>query len=127
MDRPISIRFLEAVVYIDSKEVLSLGRLLHTLDVSCFFNLVLTGDNSSRRSLRKALLGALDIAAAMSCDTYAEKISVLTGRLHEELRASAAEDVFDSCIKELLTEAENEREPLGDGATLRRICKQCVS
>ncbi len=64
--------------------------------------------------MRKVLLGTPELAAVLSHDTYSEKVSVLAGRLHEELRASAAGNVFDSFIKKLFAEA-SQGEPQGEG------------
>ncbi len=102
VDRRVPMCFAQAVANADSKEVLFLGPLLHTLDFSwgCF--------------VRKVLLGASELAEALACDTYAQKVLVLSGCWREDLRASTAEDVFDSISKDLFDEAEK-GEPQGEG------------
>ncbi len=104
---------LQASVNIETKQILALGPLVHTLDFSWLVCLYLIGVPEIRQTLREILLAAPEFAAVLSYASYEQREVCLTGRLHEDLVAMSLPDVFDSVIWDLISQAEEE-DPAGE-------------
>ena len=103
---------LQAIVNVDSKVTVGVGRQVYSLDFSWLAYLYLMGDRQTKRTLKPVLLAAPELAAALSHNKYVDMKRLLTDSLHEELQAAFGQEAVETLLRELISEAA--KPPIGE-------------